>query len=1272
MLGALPFPLAGVRIIRLFANGVLSSLATFTRTQAGGALSTNQTSEGSWVEVGANTPRVFGPDLELLIEPQRTNAIRNPRLEGGTVGLIGGAGAWPTNVEVVNNNFAGFTATINSFQKVSGVDTMTLTLAATSTTDNIFVLAFETSTAITTTPSNPAALSMFLRVDAVSGDIRTYGLRAQPRTSAGPVVPGSVAVRTAAADSIFRRFTADFPASTPGWSDPTIGRLQPNFYLTCGVGVAASVTLTIGWPTCEVGVLGATTPILPPVGSPAATTRGADVCTLSYPSGGTVLVSGEMGSLATGTRQTVVDWSDGTTSNRVALRAMANHPSLDAVRTISGTSAPLAALTETALENSFAAALSVGADGAVRAQARGQEPHTLPASAVNLTTLRLGSDASGGEQGAILFHEIRLLPAPLDTSGLEGWQHLLTPRRLFAPLTLTRPQVSVQGTFLLPDGVTWLPSLADEHRFQGAAQRLLLEGARTNHVSNPRSEGLVAGSPGTAPTTWTMSFAATTNGLTRNIVGTQVVDGVMCLVVELSGTATAASTFDIGMTLTDAVVTATGEVWTVSNFVALLSGSMSGVTPRNAAVEANSSGTALTTQVGTVRTVTSTLTRFSDTFTMGHASVLRVQPRWRLTIANGTNLTTPLRIAVGWPQLERAAFASSPILPAVGAPAVSTRLADVLSTSLTNLGIPVNGACTIIWRGVLPQAAPAGVDQMLLQLDDGSDSNRYRVRNPAGGSTIVAGRVTAGASVDATSAGSMTPGSLFTVAVAINGSGRIAISLNGAAAQVATGGVTTGLLNLRIGNNFSGTAPLAGEVESLRFIPGVALSDGLLATYSATLPGTGSNAVASLISSLAPLRDGRPIIGVTANGQSRAAMHVGGTPVFVSGGQSVKEPAVLMLETPGMPSTHPYEDRFYREAAYRLRPLLDNPAALPGYELNRMRTLGQSLSGAARHLAWRDRTLNLPQRNYLHSTLGQGGSRIDQLGRNAGLFTAAAWGTYVCYDRESEALYTIDRRVRLQRGVPLDIRYYMWLQGANDITAGTPAATYTSRLLSFFASRRADIMAITGQATAPFILIEQEVPYGVNNSQSGAIQNAQADLHGGNGGLDVVIGPGYWLPFKDTGHYSAEGVDLRADSIGWWIAEFERTGTWPPLLDIISHSVVGNDIILTYRDTGTALQWDTTTIPSATNMGFSVFAGAPTITNVALGSAGSRTVIITCSSSPTGITLDYATRGPGNAGGTTGYAEGYGNLRDGRSLTSVLQPSLTIFPGFALARRRVI
>ncbi len=91
--GAGSSPFFGARLVQpgAIAGG---SVVTFSRSQVS-SFSTATNATGSLVEYAADVPRFNGSSTRLLIEGQRTNSLRNPRLEGG---VAGSPGTYPTNV----------------------------------------------------------------------------------------------------------------------------------------------------------------------------------------------------------------------------------------------------------------------------------------------------------------------------------------------------------------------------------------------------------------------------------------------------------------------------------------------------------------------------------------------------------------------------------------------------------------------------------------------------------------------------------------------------------------------------------------------------------------------------------------------------------------------------------------------------------------------------------------------------------------------------------------------------------------------------------------------------------------------------------------------------------------------------------------------------------------------------------------------------------------------------------------------------------------------
>lgn len=407
--------------------------------------------------------------------------------------------------------------------------------------------------------------------------------------------------------------------------------------------------------------------------------------------------------------------------------------------------------------------------------------------------------------------------------------------QLRSPAALSRAQTGAEALALGADGATWSGFVAHAPRFQGLAARLLIEGQRTNGIRNPRAAGAVAGAPGTLPTNWTGSTAA--DGIARQVVGTGVEAGIPYLDIRFSGTPTATgSGVNARPETAGAIAAASGQTWTSSFFLRLVAGSLANITVNRQLGEFQGATFLVATQSAITPTAAPLAAqRFQHTRTLNNASTNAVAESIFLTYTVGLAIDVTLRI--GAPQIEQGAFASSPILPPVGAPAAATRGGDLLTAPLSGLGIGAGGTCTVLLSAMIPQLAPAGVHQAILQLDDGSDANRLLLRHQAGGASLVANRVTAGVAGAGVTAGSIAPGTPFRAGIACNGAGRIAASLEGAAAVAQTGGPTSGLTRLLVGSSGAtgGAEALFGEIGTLRVLP-YALADAALAAAVAALP----------------------------------------------------------------------------------------------------------------------------------------------------------------------------------------------------------------------------------------------------------------------------------------------------------------------------------------------------------------------------------------------------------------------------------------------------
>jgi hypothetical protein len=395
---------------------------------------------------------------------------------------------------------------------------------------------------------------------------------------------------------------------------------------------------------------------------------------------------------------------------------------------------------------------------------------------------------------------------------------------LRSPLTLQRAQVATLATAQASNGTNWAEFGGNQARTHGSASRLLVEGQRSNLLRNPRCEGAVIGTPGTLPTFW--SFAGTL-GLSTAVTGTGVEDGLAYVDIRFFGTPTSTGTVQVNHDV--ASPASDGQVWTYSLFSRVSAGSLANV--GNATLAATA-GTGTTNATYTLASAALGTTRRSSTVTAaGGASSIIV--RWRLAVTSGQPVDVSVRFA--GVQLEQGPAASTPILPLAGSPASATRGTDLVSATLSALGIAGNGRATLGWCGVIPHAAGAGASQTLLQIDGGDDNNRYTVLNVAGGSVIRLQRGLAGATAQS-DAGSMTAGTVFRLGLSIDGAGRAALSLNGGAPIAVTGGAVSGLAALRLGTTAAGLAAMFGETRHLQLLP-FSIPDARLGAFTAALPG---------------------------------------------------------------------------------------------------------------------------------------------------------------------------------------------------------------------------------------------------------------------------------------------------------------------------------------------------------------------------------------------------------------------------------------------------
>jgi len=262
----------------------LRSEAGRSFTRASGALA--QTADGGWQEVGANVERIaYDPatlaPLGLLLEPQRTNAVRNPRAEGIVTGTVGpGGGTGTTNMPAnwwLPNHTSGLALDISpvSYAGMAGVR-LRYYGTVTGSSGTAETVEFEQRSAIPCTAGQKRAHSFFYRLAAGTFPA---GVSFNTRTIAGNNNPGfSLVTNTSepqtTPDATLRRAERSITMNAALTTNPTV--VHGAHMTGWTTGTVLDFTVDLFSPQSEPDAEFCTSPILPPAGSPAASTRAED------------------------------------------------------------------------------------------------------------------------------------------------------------------------------------------------------------------------------------------------------------------------------------------------------------------------------------------------------------------------------------------------------------------------------------------------------------------------------------------------------------------------------------------------------------------------------------------------------------------------------------------------------------------------------------------------------------------------------------------------------------------------------------------------------------------------------------------------------------------------------------------------------------------------------------------------------------------------------------------------------------------------------------
>jgi hypothetical protein len=252
----------------------LDPRVTFTRASS----ATYIDAGGLWQEASDNQPRfdhvpVTLESLGLLIEEQRTNTFTNPRMLNGVPGT---PGTQPSDMGNWNLSTSGLTIEYVqnvTYNNLTGVRyRLSGTAAATLSVSNLFA---PSSAGWTASSGQNWTGSVFIAVQSGLGTVNNFTIQLSARAGGGTAGNSTSASLISSLTAIPTRFSHTY-ASVPGTTTGIVHQVV----IRVTSGVAVDITFDLYWPQLEQGLF-ATSPILPPGTTIAASTRAVDAVTMS-------------------------------------------------------------------------------------------------------------------------------------------------------------------------------------------------------------------------------------------------------------------------------------------------------------------------------------------------------------------------------------------------------------------------------------------------------------------------------------------------------------------------------------------------------------------------------------------------------------------------------------------------------------------------------------------------------------------------------------------------------------------------------------------------------------------------------------------------------------------------------------------------------------------------------------------------------------------------------------------------------------------------------
>ena len=241
------------------------------KTDAGGWDFTSGGTVGVLAEYASGVAAIH-PTVGLLVEEGSTNEITNPRAEGSTAGDISGAGALPTGWTFFENSTV--VSSVVGTGTEGGWPYLEMSFIGTATGVEVSLINFETASVVGASATQTWTGSAGHKI--VSGDLTNVTSFEQYMTSYLTGTPVEQLTETIVPDATHKRY---FITKTLGAG--TVDSVANGFRLVFEAG-PVNVTIRIYCPQLENKAY-PTSPVMPEVSSPAASTRARDQISIPLP-----------------------------------------------------------------------------------------------------------------------------------------------------------------------------------------------------------------------------------------------------------------------------------------------------------------------------------------------------------------------------------------------------------------------------------------------------------------------------------------------------------------------------------------------------------------------------------------------------------------------------------------------------------------------------------------------------------------------------------------------------------------------------------------------------------------------------------------------------------------------------------------------------------------------------------------------------------------------------------------------------------------------------